>query len=193
LYHSTFNTLGRLLDSLDESPYKDNAIICLWSDHGWHLGEKQHWRKFALWEEATKSPMIWVVPSVTRGNGVCDRPVDYMNIYPTLIDLCALPTPAMPKGLQLEGVSMRALLANPDATWDRPALTTHGRNNHALRSQDYRYIRYADGGEELYDHRSDPMEFTNLAGNPKMARVKAQIAAWLPKTNVPEAPRDRNR
>ena len=185
--------LGRLLDSLDESPYRDNTIICLWSDHGWHMGEKQHWRKFALWEEATKAPMIWVVPSVTRANGVCARPVDYMNIYPTLIDLCGLPTPAIPKGLQLEGVSMRALLANPNATWDRPALTTHGRNNHALRSQDYRYIRYADGGEELYDHRSDPMEFINLAGNSKTARVKAQIAEWLPKTNVPEAPRDRNR
>ncbi|MDP7249025.1 MAG: DUF4976 domain-containing protein, partial [Planctomycetota bacterium] len=164
----------------------------LWSDHGWHLGEKQHWRKFSLWEEATKSPMIWVVPGVTPANGVCSRPVDYMNIYPTLIDLCGLPVPQNPKGQKLEGVNMRALLADPEAAWNRPALTTYGRNNHAVRSQQYRYIRYADGSEELYDHRSDPMEFKNLAGNPEMAEVKKQIALWLPEKNVPEAPRDKN-
>jgi arylsulfatase A-like enzyme len=114
-----------------------------------------------------------------------------MNIYPTLIDLCELPTPENPQGQTLEGISMRPLLANPDARWKRPALTTHGRNNHALRSQHYRYIRYADGGEELYDHRADPMEYNNLAENSKMADVKNQMAAWLPKTNVPEAPRDK--
>ncbi len=184
--------LGRLIDALDKSPQKSNTIICLWSDHGWHLGEKQHWRKFALWEEATKAPMIWVVPGVTSAGGVCSRPVDYMNIYPTLNDLCGLPGVSNPKGQEHEGVSMRTLLADPDAEWERPALTTHGRNNHALRSQHFRYIRYADGGEELYDHRSDPMEFTNLADDPKLAGVKKQLARSLPKNNVPEAPRDKN-
>ena len=184
--------LGRLIDALDDSLHGKNTIICLWSDHGWHLGEKQHWRKFALWEEATKAPMIWIVPEVTPAAGVCSRPVDYMNIYPTLIDLCELPTPDNPQGQTLEGISMRPLLADPDARWKRPALTTHGRNNHALRSQHYRYIRYADGGEELYDHRADPMEYNNLAENSKLADVKNQMAAWLPKTNVPEAPRDKN-
>ncbi|MDP6357949.1 MAG: sulfatase [Planctomycetota bacterium] len=190
--HFADSQLGRLLDALDVSPFKDNTLICLWSDHGWHLGEKQHWRKFSLWEEATKSPMIWVVPGVTPANGICSRPVDYMNIYPTLNDLCGLPVPQNPKGQKLEGVNMRALLADPEATWNRPALTTYGRNNHAVRSQQYRYIRYADGSEELYDHRSDPMEFKNLAGNPEMAEVKKQIALWLPEKNVPEAPRDKN-
>jgi len=184
--------LGRLLDALDKSPDKDNTIVCLWSDHGWHLGEKQHWRKFALWEEATKAPMIWVVPGVTPDNGVCARPIDYMNIYPTLNDLCGLPAPNNPKGQKLEGISMRPLLADPSSTWDRPALTTHGRNNHSLRSQNFRYIRYADGGEELYDHRVDPMEFTNLASDPKQEVVKKQLAEWFPKTNVPEAPRDKS-
>jgi arylsulfatase A-like enzyme len=183
--------LGRLLDALDESPDRDKTIVCLWSDHGWHLGEKQHWRKFALWEEATKAPMIWVVPGVTEPGGVCARPVDFMNIYPTLDDLCGLPAPENPRGQEIEGVSMRALLTEPNAAWDRPALTTHGRNNHALRSQEYRYIRYADGGEELYDHRSDPMEFTNLAQDPKFAGVKAGLAKWLPEANVAEAPRDK--
>ena len=182
--------LGRLLDALDKSPDKANTIVCLWSDHGWHLGEKQHWRKFALWEEATKAPMIWVVPGVTPINGICERPIDYMNIYPTLNDLCGLPAPKNPRRQKLEGISMRALLLDPDSAWDRPALTTHGRNNHALRSQNFRYIRYADGGEELYDHRVDPMEFTNLASDPKQVGVKEKLAEWFPKTNVPEAPRD---
>ena len=184
--------LGRLLDAFDASPYKDNTIICLWSDHGWHLGEKQHWRKFALWEEATKAPMIWVVPGVTEKGAVCNRPVDYMNVYPTLVDLCGLPMPVNPKGQELSGISQRTLLADVNAEWDRPALTTHGRNNHALRSQHHRYIQYADGSEELYDHRNDPMEFKNLANDPEYAKVKKSIAGWLPKTNVPEAPRDKN-
>jgi arylsulfatase A-like enzyme len=178
--------LGRLIDALDGSPYKDNTIICLWSDHGWHLGEKEHWRKFALWEEATKAPLIWIVPGVTPPGGVCARPVDFLNIYPTLADLCGLPVSD-----ELEGVSMRPLLADPDAEWDRPAITTHGRNNHAVRSQDLRYIRYADGGEELYDHRADPMEWRNLADDSQYADVKREFAQWLPTRNVPEAPRAR--
>lgn len=176
--------VGRLIDALDASPYKDNTIICLWSDHGWHLGEKEHWRKFALWEEATKAPMIWVVPGVTEPGGVCSRPVDFMNIYPTLAELCRLPV-----GGQLEGVSMRTLLAAPEIAWDLPAITTYGRNNHAVRSAHFRYIRYADGGEELYDHRSDPMEWKNLAREPGYAGVRQDLARWLPENIVPEAPR----
>lgn len=183
--------LGRLIDALDASPYKEDTVICLWSDHGWHLGEKQHWRKFALWEEATKAPMIWIVPGVTPEHGVCTAPVDYLNIYPTLLDLCELPAPINPQGQKLEGVSMRPLLDDPAVTWERPAMTTHGRNNHALRSRDYRYIHYASGDSELYDHRTDPMEFKNLTNEPGMDSIKQKMGAWLPKTNVPEAPSDR--
>ena len=113
-FHFADTQVGRLIDALDASPHKDNTIVCLWSDHGWHLGEKQHWRKFALWEEATKAPMIWVVPGVTKAGGSCDQPVDYMNVYPTLADLCGLPVSP-----QLEGVSMRSLLEDPRQTWDR--------------------------------------------------------------------------
>ncbi|HIM29102.1 MAG TPA: iduronate-2-sulfatase [Planctomycetes bacterium] len=185
--------LGRLIDALDRSPYKDNTIICLWSDHGWHLGEKQHWRKFALWEEATKAPMIWIVPGVTPAGRVCARPIDYMNIYPTLNDLCQLSAPKNPKGQKLAGLSMRTLLADPTAAWERPALTTYGQNNHSLRGEHFRYIRYADGSEELYDHRTDPMEFTNLAKKQDLSDVKKRFAKWLPTDNVPVAPRDTKR
>src|SRR5262249_24489952 len=126
--------------------YKDTTIICLWSDHGWHLGEKRHWRKFALWEEATRAPLIWIVPGLTSANAVCERAVDFMTVYPTLTDLCGIPTPP-----HVEGKSVRGLLADPTAAWGQPAVTTFGLNNHAVRTDGWRYIRYADGGEELYD------------------------------------------
>jgi arylsulfatase A-like enzyme len=173
--------VGRVLDALERSDYAKNTIICLWSDHGWHLGEKEHWRKFALWEEATKAPMIFVVPGVTKAGGRCSWPVDYMNIYPTLTDICGLPDVK-----QLEGVSMRPLLGEPEAEWKRPALTTHGKDNHAVRSKKWRYIRYADGSEELYTHDSDPMEWKNLAEDPQFADIKSEHASWLPKVNVPD-------
>lgn len=178
--------VGRLLDTLDQSPFRDNTILVLWSDHGWHLGEKQHWRKFALWEEATRSVLMFVVPGMTQAGSVCHRTVDFLNIYPTLADLCGLP-----RGDHLEGVSMRVLLENPKSGWGHPALTTHGRNNHAVRSERWRYIRYADGSEELYDHQSDPMEWKNLASNPQYARTKSDHAAWLPRKNALDAPRGR--
>jgi arylsulfatase A-like enzyme len=147
-------------------------------DHGWHLGEKLHWRKFTLWEEATRAPLIWIVPGFTRADGVCDRTVDFMSIYPTLCDMCGLPTPK-----HLEGVSIRTLLTKPDAPWDRPALTTYLYNNHTVRTEKWRYIRYHDGGEELYDEVADPLEWTNLARKAEFASVKADLAKHLPTVN----------
>ena len=170
--------VGRLLDGFDKSAYKDNTIICLWSDHGWHLGEKEHWRKFALWEEATRAPFLMVVPGVTKPGGVCQRTTDYMNIYPTLCDLCGLPTPK-----HVEGVSIRPLLENPAVAWDRPAQTTHGFQNHAVRTEQWRYIRYADGSEELYNEQTDPLEWTNVAKDEHYAAVKAELGKWMPKEN----------
>ena len=174
--------IGRLIDGFDKSAYKDNTIICLWSDHGWHLGEKQHWRKFALWEEATRAPYIWIVPGVTESGGVCQSPVDYMQIYPTLCDLAGLPTPK-----HVEGESIRKILDTPDAAWGKPAVTTWLCNNHAVRGEDWRYIRYSSGDEELYHDSVDPLEWTNLADNPEHAGQKAELAKWLPKVNK-EAP-----
>ncbi|MGB7160829.1 MAG: sulfatase [Tepidisphaeraceae bacterium] len=178
--------LGRLLDALDKSPHRDNTIIVFWGDHGWHLGEKQHWRKFALWEEATRVPFIWVAPGVTTPKQVCDRPVDLMSIYPTLTDLCGLPTPA-----HVEGKSIRPLLKDPTFAWETPALTTYQFNNHAVRSGKWRYVRYADGGEELYDHAADPLEHVNLAAKTEQAARKQELAKWIPSRNAPDVGRRR--
>ncbi len=174
--------VGRLMKAFDECAYKNNTIICFWGDHGWHLGEKQHWRKFALWEEATRAPLFFAGVGVPKGGVTCERTVDFMSIYPTLCDLAGLPTPQ-----HVEGVSIAPLLKDPKATWDRPALTTHGKENHAVRSENWRYIRYQNGDEELYDEANDPLEWKNLAKDPKYASTKAELAKWLPKVNVPEA------
>lgn len=173
--------VGRLLDALAKSAYRDNTLVCFWSDHGWHLGEKHHWRKFTLWEEATRAPFIWVVPGLTKSNARCDRSVDFMCIYPTLMDLCGLPSPR-----HVEGASIRRLLADPSAPWDTPAVTTFKFQNHTVRTEGWRYIRYADGGEELYDEANDPYEWHNLAGLPKFAEKKLELAKWLPTRNQPD-------
>ncbi len=180
--------LGRVLDALEKSSQRDNTIICLWSDHGWHLGEKQHWRKFALWEEATKAPLMFVVPELTKAGTTCKTPVDFMDIYPTLADLCGLPV-----GDHLAGVSLRPLLADVNAQWNHPAITTHGRGNHAVRWMNWRYIRYQDGSEELYDRRLDPNEWKNVASNSEFRQVKQQLAAHLPalEDEAPDAPHGR--
>jgi arylsulfatase A-like enzyme len=104
-----------------------------------------------------------------------------MDLYPTLAELAGLEVPA-----HVEGRSLRPLLEDPAADWDRPAVTTYGFNNHAVRTERYRYIRYADGTEELYDHESDPNEWTNLAGSGQHARVKRELARWLPSENAPD-------
>jgi arylsulfatase A-like enzyme len=173
--------VGRLLDALDRSAHKDNTIVVFWGDHGWHLGEKHHWRKFALWEEATRAPLIWVVPGLTRPGSVCDRTVDFLSIYPTLTDLCGLPTPK-----HVEGSTIRPLLEDPKAPWDRPALTTYRYKNHAVRSEGWRFIRYANGDDELYDEAADPYEWTNLASDPKFASKKAELARYLPAADHPD-------
>ena len=172
--------IGRLLDAFEKSAHKDNTIILFWVDHGWHHGEKQHWRKFCLWEEGTHVPVMWRVPGVTKPGATCARPVDHMAIFPTLCELLGLPLPPQ----KFEGVSYRALLENPEAAWERPALTTFMQNNHAVRTDKWRYIRYKEGGEELYDHDADPLEWNNLANDPRHAALKKELAKWFPKVNV---------
>lgn len=175
--------LGRVLEAFDSSPYRDNTIIVLWSDHGWHLGEKLHWRKFTLWEAATHNVFIVVAPGVTRPGTRCHRAVDMMDIYPTLLELCGLP-----KKEGLEGQSLVPWLKNPSLEKETPALTTYLRGNHSVRTKQWRYIRYHDGTEELYDHRKDPLEWYNLAGKPGYEEIKRELARWLPKTDAPDIP-----
>jgi arylsulfatase A-like enzyme len=174
--------IGRVLDAYEKSPHREDTIICLWGDHGWHLGEKQHWRKFALWEEATRAPFIWVVPGLTKPGSICKSPVDFMSIYPTLCDLAGIAKPEW-----VEGLNIRPLLADASAAWTHAAVTTYGRGNHAVRTDRWRYIRYADGGEELYDHSTDVYEWTNLASRPEHTNLKAELAAHFPTQNVPTA------
>jgi arylsulfatase A-like enzyme len=171
--------VGQLLDALDASPAAKNTIIVFWSDHGWHLGEKQHLHKFTLWDRSTRIPMIIAAPGVTQPVTRSARPVGTIDLFPTLNELCGLPAAA-----GLDGQSLVPLLRNPALEWNRPALTTHGRGNHALRSERWRYIRYANGDEELYDHANDPNEWTNLAGRPEFAAVKAELAKSLPKSDA---------
>jgi arylsulfatase A-like enzyme len=175
--------VGRLLDALEKSPHRDNTIIVFWGDHGWHLGEKNHWRKFALWEEAVRSPLIWVAPGVTKANTISERSVDFMSIYPTLCELAGIPLPK-----HVEGVSIKPLLENPKAKWTTPALSTFGYQNHTVRNEQWRYIRYADGGEERYNHRNDPYEWTNLASKVEFKNVRADLAKAFPKINVSPKP-----
>jgi len=175
--------LGRLLDALDASPYAQNTIVVLWSDNGMHLGEKQHWTKWALWEQATRVPLCVAAPGVGKPGSRCDVPVSLLDLYPTLIELCELP-----EREPLEGESLVPLLRDPRAPRTAPAITTHGHLNHAVRTGRWRYIRYRDGSEELYDHQRDSHEWTNLAGDPQHAETLARLRAMLPKTNVPDPP-----
>ncbi|MCA9128443.1 MAG: sulfatase, partial [Planctomycetales bacterium] len=120
--------VGRLISALEESEYADNTIVCLWSDHGWSLGEKEHWRKFALWEEPTRTVFIWRVPGVTPAGVQCSQPVDHMSIYPTLCSLTGIPRP-----VHVEGLDITPLLREPEGPWESPALTTFDRDNHSFR------------------------------------------------------------
>ena len=178
--------VGRLLDAWEKSPRRDSTVICLWSDHGWSLGEKSHWRKFALWEEPTRTVHIWKVPGVTPADVRCDRPVDYSSIYPTTLALAGIPIPS-----HADGKDVSSLLREPASAWSQPAITTYGRGNHAVRSEDWRYIRYANGDEELYHDAKDPLEYVNLAAKPEFSAKKAELAAFLPKNEKPDLPRAR--
>ena len=179
--------VGRVLDALEASPYAKNTVVVLWSDHGWQLGEKQHWRKFALWENVLRSVCMMKVPpgisaSVSAGSvdGDCVRPVSLLDIFPTLIDVCGLPEKD-----ELDGRSLVPLLRNPTAKWEYPVLSTYDYSEFSVRSQRWRYTRYIDGSEELYDHDHDPDEWKNLANIPEFSEVKERLARSIPENPAP--------
>ena len=170
--------VGRLLDALRKSPHARNTLVVLVSDHGYHLGQKNHWEKFLLYEQTTHIPMIMAGPGVPKGIR-CTRTVSMLDLYPTLLDYCGLPAKA-----GLEGKSLMPLLKNPSLPWRTPALMTYGKNNHAVRDERWRYIRYEDGSEELYDHQNDPYEWTNLANDPTRKTEIDRLRRALPTKNA---------
>lgn len=176
--------IGKVLDALDASPYASNTIIAFWSDHGYHFGEKHHFAKNTLWERSSRVPLAIIAPGVTEPGSRSTRAVNLLDLFPTLVDLTGLPPRA-----DLEGVSLRPLLSNPIMEWERPAVMTFGKGNHAVRSEHYRYIRYANGDEEFYDHSNDPHEWTNLAGDAAFRDEIARHSKWLPQVDAPNAQR----
>jgi arylsulfatase A-like enzyme len=172
--------VGIVLDALESSPHADNTIIVLWSDHGFHLGEKQHWAKRTLWEESTRVPLLFAGPGIAPGQA-CPEPASLLDIYPTLVELCKLP-----ENSHLEGLSLAPQLSDPTTPRERPAITSSYFGNHSIRSRDWRWIVYSDGAEELYDHRNDPDEFHNLADDAKHKAIRDQLARWLPKKAAAE-------
>lgn len=176
--------VGLVLDALKSSPHADNTLIVLWSDHGFHLGEKHHWAKRTLWEESTRVPLLFAGPGI-KPAADCSEPASLLDIYPTLVELCKLP--ANP---HLEGLSLVPQLEGPRTPRKQPAIISSYFGNHAIRSRDWKLIVYQDGAEELYDHRQDPGEFRNLIKDMKQdsafKAVRDELAGWLPKDAAPE-------
>ena len=168
--------VGRVLDALETEGLADNTIIVFWGDHGWHLGQKELFSKTSLWDPATKSPLIFAGPGVSNGKGQSGQPVELLDIYPTLIELCGLP-----KNETLEGLSLVPQLRDPQTKRDRPAITTNGPDNHSVRTERFRYTRYGDGSEEFYDMQSDPNEWTNRIADPKYQEDLRTLEQWIPK------------
>jgi arylsulfatase A-like enzyme len=170
--------IGRLLAALDSGPHRDNTIVVLWSDHGWHLGEKQHWGKWTGWERATRVPLV-IAPAKTASQGykvgeACRRPVSLVDAYPTLVELCGFPAKS-----DLDGRSLAPLLKDPSAE-TRPVVTTFDHGNYSIRTDRWRFIHYEDGSEELYDHDVDSQEWRNLVADPAHEQTLRQLRRLLP-------------
>ncbi|MFI3322708.1 MAG: sulfatase [Rikenellaceae bacterium] len=172
--------LGEVVEAIENNPDKENTVIVFVSDHGWHLGEKMRYSKMSLWERSCRVPLIVIAPGVTTAGTRCKENVSLLDLYPTLVELASLP-----KNKLNEGCSLVAQLKNPDKKRDIPAITTIKQNSHSIKDGNYRYIIYADGGEELYDHQTDPNEWYNIANNPKYAKIKANLRKFIPEVNVP--------
>lgn len=179
--------IGRILAALEEQGLAENTIVVVWGDHGWHLGEKGITGKNTLWERSTRVPLIFAGPGVTKG-ARCKSPVELLDMYPTLVELCGLPTRN-----DLEGHSLVPQLRDAKSPREWPAITSHNQGNHGIRTANWRYIHYADGSEELYDLKADPHEWTNVIANPAHATVLAEHRRWLPKIDVPPAPNSAQR
>lgn len=167
--------MGRVLDALEESSYADNTIVVLWSDHGYHLGEKD-WGKHTLWERTSNVPFIWAGPGISKG-AKSDVTVSLIDMYPTFVEMCGLPVPHQ----TLEGESIAATLKHPAEAADRDVFLPHMHpGEYAIINRKWRYIRYGDDGEELYDVQNDPHEWNNLASDPSYATQMAKMRKRAP-------------
>ena len=175
--------IGRVLNALEQSPYADNTIVVLWSDHGYHLGEKGDWGKHTLWERTSNVPFIWAGPGVAK-NKTTDVTVSLIDLYPTFREMCGLPQTKQ----TLEGQSIASTLANPDQAEDRSVFLPHMHpGEYAIINRDWRYVRYGEDGEELYDLREDPHEWNNLAMEKKYLKTKSRLSSFAPKKFAPQA------
>ncbi|WP_342190306.1 sulfatase [Stieleria varia] len=174
--------IGRVLDALDASPYADNTVVVLWSDHGYHQGEKRSFRKFSLWEESTRVPFVIFDPRIHSGaaNRECKEAVSLIHVYPTLCELAGLQSPDY-----VDGTSLVAQLRDPGAPLVEPAITTWGRGNYSVRDERFRFTRYFDESTELYDHEVDPNEWNNLTDDASLAKVKSELAGHIPGEEAP--------
>lgn len=187
--HFADTMLGRVLDALEDGPNRDNTIVVLWSDHGWHLGEKQHWQKFTAWRAVSRVPLMVRVPkgaapglpAGTKAGTICNRPVNLLSLYPTLTELAGLPAKS-----DNDGPGITPLLEDTNAEWGQVSLTHLGDpGSYGLSDESWRYIHYSNGDEELYDIEADPHELTNLAADPQHAKRLAQLRARAPKQFSP--------
>ena len=170
--------IGRFLEVIEKNPRGRKTVVMLTSDHGWHLGEKKHWCKGAIWEQTLRVPFIVRAPGVKAGV-VNEQPVSLIDVYPSLVDLAGLPVPDF-----LDGSSVKPQLYDPNSQRD-PAISIYGEANTSIRSKDWRYIRYEDGSEELYHHNDDPNEWTNEADNPEHASIKKELSRFIPENPHP--------
>ncbi|MCK5173661.1 MAG: sulfatase-like hydrolase/transferase, partial [Planctomycetes bacterium] len=167
--------IGRVLDALDKSPYRDNTIVVFMTDHGFHLAEKSHWQKGTLWEEATHCLLMFRVPGLTKAGGKCERCVSLQDVYPTLAQLCEIEPPGY-----IDGRSLIPLLKKPDAKWKSTAISALYDRYVSIRTEQFRYTRYSDSEEEFYDCAKDPHEWTNQIGNPEYATEIRKLRASVP-------------
>lgn len=176
---------GKLIKALNESSYADNTIVVLWSDHGWQLGEKEHWRKFALWENVNKSMLMFKSPEIEKiiplgsASGNTNSLASLVDIYPTLIELSGLP----PRK-DLDGKSLVPILKNPKQLDDRAIITTYDYGSYSIRYKHWHYIQYIDNSKELYNLQTDPNEWTNLSNNPKHQKTLKALSAYIPENPV---------
>ncbi|PQV51497.1 sulfatase-like protein [Jejuia pallidilutea] len=171
--------IGVVLETLENGPHAEKTIVVLWSDHGYRIGEKGTFAKQCLWEEATRSPLIFSGPGIPKNKKI-EAPTELLSIYPTMLDLCGLP-----ENKENEGLNLAPIIKGNVASNNSYAITTYGWGNHSIRSGSYRYTQYEDGSEELYDEIEDPNEFDNLANKPERSNIKDSLRKLLPKVNTP--------